>query len=195
MARPQFSKKFVYSQIVFVTAMLLLGFMYVRQKQGPDLPVYDTVRDFQLQNQDGKTVTMADLKGNVWIANFMFTTCSGICPMMTGRMAKMDKMFERVKDMRLVSISVNPENDTPQALKAYAEKFKASNKWIFLTGPHDTIQSLAVDSFKIGDTKELAFHSQLFVLVDRTGQIRGYYDSTDEERMARLIADLPLARR
>ncbi len=189
-----FSRPFIITQILIVAAILCLFFLY-RAKQAPNVPVYGKVEDFKLTNQDNKTITLADLKNQVWVADFVFTTCGGICPMMSKSMSAINQGFAKYKDVRMVSISVNPENDTPEALKAYSKKYQANDQWIFLTGPRDDIQKLATESFKVGDIKDIVFHSALFVLVDRRGRIRGYYDGTDKERMGRLTQDLPLVRR
>ncbi len=185
------SRKFLISQAVFLLAAVAMGFLYWQKTRPPALPVYGKIADFQLQNQDGKAVTLSDLKGKVWVADFMFTTCAELCPMMSRHMARLNQIFGNFENVRLVSISVNPENDTPSALKTYAQKYGADEKqWMFLTGPRDDIQKLAVESFKLGDMKEIAFHSPMFVLVDRKAQVRGYYDSTDEAKRERLVKDL-----
>lgn len=191
-----FSKKFIIAQALFAAAVLALGIVYLNQNKTPRLPVYGTVGDFKLKDQDNKDLTLNDLKGKVWVADFIFTTCGSICPMMTAHMSGLSKAFAGLKDVRMVSISVNPENDTPATLKIYAQKYGAqANRWSFLSGPRADIQTLIVGSFKIGDMKEIIFHSPMFVLVDRKGQIRGYYDSTEEERLKQLFKDLPLLER
>ena len=158
--------------------------------------MYGTVADFLLKDQNGRDVSLAALKGKVWVADLIFTTCGGVCPMMSKNMSALHQNFARFKDVCMVSISVNPENDSPQVLNTYARKYKVQgDQWIFLTGPRADIQKLAVESFKMGDMKEIIFHSALFVLVDRKGQIRGYYDGTDKERLKQLSKDLPFLRR
>ena len=185
-----FSNRFLTTQIVFVIAALTLFFFYKTVSSGPALPVYGSIADFQLIDQNKKNTSIADLKGKVWVADFVFTTCSGICPMMGRNMARMNNAFAKYSDVRMVSISVNPENDTPDVLKAYANKLSANDQWLFLTGSRDSIQKLAVESFKIGDMKEIMFHSAMFVLVDRKGKIRGYYNSEETDRLTRLNEDV-----
>ncbi|MBI4309865.1 MAG: DUF420 domain-containing protein [Candidatus Omnitrophica bacterium] len=190
-----FSRRFIIAQILFLSAAATLGFFYYPQTKSPPLPVHGTVKDFKLKDQHGKDITLADFKGKLWVADLIFTTCSGICPMMSKNMLGLHQAFAHLNDVRMVSISVNPENDTPQVLSGYAKKYGEGKNWIFLTGPRAEIQKLAVESFKMGDMKEIVFHSALFVLIDRRGQIRGYYDGTDEDRLAQLYKDLPLLER
>ena len=133
---------------------------------------------------------MNDLKGKIWVADFIFTTCGGICPTMTANMAKIYRAYER-NDLYFVSISVNPDNDTPAVLKNYAQKFHAdSRQWFFLTGPMVEIQRLAVESFKLGKIDEPVFHSSYFTLVDKQGRIRGYYDGLDKDKLIQLNKDI-----
>ena len=165
----------------------VLAFVYFRQPLG----VLGQVQDFHLTNSDGVTVSLKDLQGKVWVADFFFTTCGGICPMMSAHMGRIHNIFKSRSDVKLVSFSVNPENDSPQALKAYAQKFHADTRqWIFLTGSRDEMTKVAVDSFKLGDIREPIFHSSYFVLVDRQGKIRGYYDSSDVSNIDQMIKDL-----
>jgi protein SCO1/2 len=185
-----FSKGFFFAQILFFAVLFCVGLAYFRLPVQP-LPVLGQIADFHLLNSDGKTVSLKDLKGKVWVADFIFTTCGGICPTMTANMAKVHRSYVLVDDVRLVSISVDPENDTPEILKAYAKKFKTNtDRWLFLTGPLADIQKLAVGSFKLGKIDEPVFHSSYFTLVDRQGRIRGYYDGMDKEKLARLFKDI-----
>ena len=182
-----FSKKFLIIQIVFVATAAVLAFAYLRQP----LRILGQVQDFHLTNSDGQTVSLKDLHGKVWVADFFFTTCSGICPMMSAHMGRIHNIFKGHSDIKLVSFSVNPENDSPAALKAYAQKFHADTKqWLFLTGSREDMTRVAVDSFKLGDIREPIFHSSYFVLVDRKGQIRSYYDSGDSKNIDQIIKDL-----
>ncbi len=191
-----FSRRFIISQTLIALAALILVAGYVALHKAPAMPVYGKVSEFKLQDQNGQDFGLKDLKGKVWVADLMFTTCGGICPTMSKSMSGLHQNFAHWDDVRMVSISVNPENDSPAVLETYAKKYKAQGKkWIFLTGPRDEIQKLAVESFKMGDMREMVFHSALFVLVDRGGRIRGYYDGTDPERVERLRVDLPLVRR
>jgi cytochrome oxidase Cu insertion factor (SCO1/SenC/PrrC family) len=148
---------------------------------------------FSLLDQDGKTVTLETLKGKPWVADFVFTRCAGPCPMMTAKMSKLSKALgegETRADVRFVSVSVDPGNDTPAVLKEYADKFKAdTSRWSFLTGEPDAVYAFAkrmlVTALPASEDKPI-IHSEKFVLVDGAGKIRGFYSSNDEGEVAQL---------
>ena len=165
-------------------------YFFVQEINRPKLPVLGTVKPFTLSSSENKLFHSDKLRGKVWIADFFFTTCSDICPMMTKHMASLHRTFELERDIDLVSFTVNPENDSPQALNDYAKKFNANTqKWFFLTGSREALTEVALKSFKLGDIKEPIFHSTYFTLVDRYGFIRGYYDGTQQEEVNRLFKD------
>ncbi|HKV12569.1 MAG TPA: SCO family protein [Thermoanaerobaculia bacterium] len=162
-------------------------------------PVLGEVPEFALTNRDGRPVRRADLSGAPWVADFIFTRCPASCPMMTARMARFERELPKDLPVRLVSFSVDPENDTPEVLERYAQSFAAPARWLFLTGTREQIRSLTVEGFKLGlemepppgmNAPEPILHSTRFVLVDGQGKIRGYYEAFDEESMKRLDADL-----
>ena len=162
-------------------------------------PVLGEVPDFVLTNRDGRPVRRADLLGAPWVADFIFTRCPASCPMMTARMARFERELPKDLPVRLVSFSVDPENDTPEVLERYAQSFAAPARWLFVTGTREQIRSLTVEGFKLGlemdpppgmNAPEPILHSTRFVLVDGQGKIRGYYEAFDEESMKRLEADL-----
>jgi protein SCO1/2 len=163
------------------------------------LPRLGTLPAFQLVERSGRPLTSASLRGKVWMADFIFTTCGGACPAMTARMARL--RGEVPDEVVFVSFTVDPVRDTPEALSRYAASFKADDRWLFVTGPQKALYALSTEGFKLaamevppaeqeagGDGPFL--HSSKFVLVDRLGEIRGYYDSTDEDEMKALVADL-----
>ena len=161
-------------------------------------PVLGEVPPFALTRQDGQGFSQADLIGKVWIADFIFTTSAGPCPLMTQRMENLNNRFRQDQDLRLVSFSVDPEYDTPEVLTEYATHFGAQpERWAFLTGDRDAIYDLSIKGFKLavddqvdpGDYDHMIIHSTYFVLVDRAARIRGYYDGTDPERLAQLAND------
>lgn len=157
------------------------------------LPIVGDVPDFKLTDQTGRTVTLADLKGKVWVADFIFTTCGGPCPVMTQRMHELQQaLYSRgAKNVVTVSFTVDPETDTPPVLLEYARQFNAeSMDWIFLTGDTMAIYDLSRSGFKLTATRtdedeHQVEHSPRFVLVDHRGQIRGYYEIITDEEMAR----------
>ena len=168
----------------------------------PPLPQLGEVPAFTLTGADGKPFGSRDLDGRPWVVDFIFTSCPSVCPRMTEDMAKLQTWaVNRALDgrVRLVSISVDPARDTPAALRAYAEKFHARpSLWAFLTGSPQAVEDAAVRGFKIAVGKEkddsedgfAIVHGTKFVLVDGKRQIRGYYDSNDQESLGTLRRDL-----
>ncbi len=134
---------------------------------------------FSLQSQSGQSVSLESLKGKVWVANFIYTGCGATCPTQTQRMAFLQTLVPS-EEVKWVSITVDPETDTPARLKEYAERYHADpKKWFFLTGDTQSIQDVATKGFKLSVAKEDAttiFHSERMVLVDRSGEIRGYFE-------------------
>jgi cytochrome oxidase Cu insertion factor (SCO1/SenC/PrrC family) len=116
-----------------------------------DLPVYGAVPDFALIDQNGRPVGRSDLDGKVWIASFLFTNCPDECPLLTAEMARLQSDTAHIADLRLVSISVDPDRDTPAVLSQYAERFNANpGRWFFLTGDKRAIYRLAREGFRLG---------------------------------------------
>jgi len=162
----------------------------VESKAAP-LPDYGAVPPFALTERAGRPIGLEDMRGYVWVADFIFTNCAGPCPLMTQRMAALQDELPLKKGLRLVSITVDPERDTTEILRRYADAAGARNDlWLFLTGPQPAIYKLAVEGFHMGSVSDPLLHSTRFALVDRKGHIRGYYDYADAEMMARLIADV-----
>ncbi|MEI9814809.1 MAG: SCO family protein [Acidobacteriota bacterium] len=157
--------------------------------RAPALPELGAVEPFQLTDQSNQAFDSATLKNKVWIADFMFTTCPGPCPRMSSQMHQVQNELEG-QGIQLVSFTVDPEHDTPAALAAYGEKFHAApGVWHFLTGEKKDLNHLAMDVFKLGAVDGSLEHSTRFVLIDRTGQIRGYYLTSEADAIPRLIAD------
>lgn len=158
-------------------------------------PALWRVPDFSLVSEQGKTVTLKDYAGTVWIADFIFVQCGGSCPLMTSRMSALTSTL-RGTGVKFVSFDVDPDRDGVPQLLAYSQGAGADpSRWSFLRGEKPVIRALAREGFKLavqdGDPKdpEPVLHSTRFVLVDGTGTIRGTYDSLDEEKMAALLAD------
>jgi cytochrome oxidase Cu insertion factor (SCO1/SenC/PrrC family) len=180
--------------LVTLGVLLWLRYVEVSALRQRTVSSYGTVPSFQLTNQNGQSFGSAQLTGKIWIADFIYTTCPGPCPMISGRMSELQKPLEKT-DVHLVSFSVDPEKDTPEVLRGYAEKLQAElGRWDFLTGPKSAIYRLSHDGFKLAvadasDAQGLPVHSTRMVLVDRNGQIRGYYDATEPEAITKLLAD------
>ena len=114
------------------------------------LPIIGSIPEFEFVDSDGESVSLNTLKGKVWVADFIFTTCTMACPMMTGNMNIIHKKYKKNDDLRLVSISVYPEYDTPEVLKKYAAQYEANTeKWHFLTGKEAAVKKVIKDGFKI----------------------------------------------
>ena len=161
---------------------------------GRKIDNYGTVPPFQLVNQNGQIFGSADLTGRIWIADFIYTTCPGPCPMISTRMSELQKPLEKT-DVHLVSFSVDPDKDTPDVLRGYAEKLNAQpQRWDFLTGSRSAIYNLSRNGFKLAvsdgsDAEGIPVHSSRMILVDRSGTIRGYYDATEPDAITKLLAD------
>jgi protein SCO1/2 len=163
------------------------------------LPALRTLGDFQLTDQNDAVFTPANLAGKVWLAAFMFTRCPTICPMITARMREVQALAkQRGVPLHLVSFSVDPEFDTPQVLRTYAEKYGAEqSSWSFVTGDNAVIRNAAEEGFKIAvegkpTPQAVDFgisHGSHLVLVDGKRTIRGYYRSSDAESVANIVRD------
>jgi len=180
--------------IITLGVLLWLRNIEVSALRQRTLSSYGNVPDFQLTNQNGQAFGSAQLTGKIWIADFVYTTCPGPCPMISGRMSELQKPLEKT-DVHLVSFSVDPEKDTPEVLRRYSEQLQAeAGRWDFLTGPKSAIYKVSHDGFKLAmsdgsDAQGIPVHSTRMVLVDRHGQIRGYYDAVDPEAITKLLAD------
>lgn len=178
---------------------------------------YGRVPTFSLVERSGRRVTLADLRGKVWVANFIYTECTETCPLQSLQMSRIQGEFSGSPDLRLVSITVDPGHDTAEVLSRYAERYGADpQRWLFLTGPKEVIYALAKEGFKLivedagpsarlpgrpstfgprqafasHGSKGLILHSSRFVLVDRQGRIRAYHRTDDPESLARLRKNL-----
>ena len=156
--------------------------------------LYHTIPSFSFINQDGEAFGSNDLENKIYVVNFIFTTCPSICPLMTGQMYWLDKKLDNsaFKNVQFLSISVNPEHDTPQVLSTYAlEKDLDLTRWNLLTGDKRAIYKLGADGFFLASREDVMapggfLHSEKVVLVDWKKQIRGFYDGTDANEMNRL---------
>lgn len=192
----------LWSLLVLTLLVVAGAAVYQRMRRPEPPPVLGPVPEFQLTNRDGRTIRLSDLAGKPWVADFIFTRCPASCPIMTSRMALVNRELADDVDFRPVSISVDPEHDTPEVLRRYAESFQAPEDWLFLTGGRDEIFRLSKDGFKLGiddnpapapsgkPHPEPILHSTRFILVDAQGQIRGYYNAFSDEDLEKLKRDL-----
>ncbi|GEQ84750.1 SCO family protein [Patiriisocius marinistellae] len=158
---------------------------------------YHTVGDFSLTNQNGKTITQADFNDKIYVADFFFTTCQTICPIMTDNMEQLQNQLKNNAEVKLLSHTVMPEYDTPERLKEYAiKKGVDDSKWNLVTGDKLEIYNLARKQYLAakenpGDPLGLV-HTENFVLVDKQKRIRGFYDGTVEEDMDKVLNDIDI---
>jgi protein SCO1 len=157
---------------------------------GPDLPSYGVVTRFSLTDARNRTMNSAELDGKVWVANFIFTNCAGPCPRMTNDMKRLEEAFPGEEKLRFVSFTVDPDRDTPEVLAAYAKRFRAGDRWYFLTGPQASLHELKRNTFKLGDVAGNLEHSTRFALVDTQGRIRGYYRSDEPDFIQQISKDI-----
>ena len=178
-----------------IAELPILGERYVDDNQDT---VYHSIADFAFVNQVGDTIRKEDMAGKIYVADFFFTTCPTICPVMKKEMLRVYEQFKGDPNFRILSHSIDPSHDTQAVLKDYAEKLGVPDAatWNFLTGDQEKI-------FEIGQTSYLTttmaddmepggfLHSGAFLLVDQQGRIRGVYDGTKTEQVDRLLADIP----
>ena len=163
---------------------------------------FGRVPDFTLTERSGRTVALRDLSGKYWVADFIFTRCTGVCPLLTTRMASLVKQLSGrpgADDMMFVSFSVDPDWDTPEVLSRHAASLGIVDpRWLFVTGPRQELYHLIGDGFKLSVAQntlagssagDLITHSDRFALVDPKGEIRGYYHGDEADTVAILIAD------
>lgn len=167
----------------------------------PPLPVLGTLPSFELTDQQGKPFGSKDLEGKAWVASFIFTRCVTVCPAITAQMTRIQaRTTQLAPAFHLVSISVDPDYDTPERLHAYASAHRATPRaWTFLTGPTGRVKDTVVNGLKVAmgkergdDGAEEIFHGSHLVLVDQRGRIRAYYDSGEEKVVDRVVRDAAL---
>jgi protein SCO1 len=175
------------------TLLLALLLTQLKPRTAPDhsLPVIGAIAGFTLTNQTGSAASLADLRGRVWVADIIFTRCPGPCLKMTRQMKELQDGLPPASQAKLVTLTTDPDFDTPTVLRAYAERFRAdTNRWMFLTGTKQEIAKLAIDSLKLtaiekkpeerASPQDLFVHSTIFVVADKQGQLRGVFETTGE---------------
>jgi len=185
--------------VVTLAIALAAGATLLRGRSEP-LPQLGALPDFTFTRHDGQPFGSAQLRGRPFIANFIFTRCPTICPAFTRKMVGVQERTTSFgTGLQLVSFSVDPKYDTPERLAEYGQRHGADfTRWSFLTGDYAQLKDTIVHGFKISMGREAGapeddllsiFHGTHFVLVDRDGQIRGYYDSADSDSTDRLLRD------
>ena len=177
------------SSLVWPLALICL--LAACGKKPVDLPDYGFVPAFRLTAQSGDAFDSRSLEGKIWVADFIFTNCPGPCPRMTSQMHQVQQAVVKMRDVRLVSFTVDPARDTPAVLAGYARVHHASPElWYFLTGPQAALNDLCRNVFKLGNVDGTLMHSTRFILIDRKSHIRGYYDTSESESIPHLVADI-----
>jgi protein SCO1/2 len=165
----------------------------VRARSAAALPSFGTVPSVALMDQAGRPFDPEALRGSVWIADFIFTRCSGQCPMMSAQMARLAESTD--PSVRLVSFTVDPEWDRPEVLARYAAAYQAPARWQFVTGERGAVERLSREGFRLAAAGEASeaepiTHSGRLVLIDRRGAIRGYYEAQEPQQIDRLRRDV-----
>jgi len=189
----QIIKRYKWTWLLLLLALVMAGYLaanslvFGKEK----LPVVGQVQEFSLQNVDDKTVTLADTEGKARLVYFFFTQCPDVCPITTFTLSQTQDLLmksgEFGKDVAFISISFDPENDTREAIKTFADRFHANYEgWYFLRGDQEKVRKLAADSFKImiaGKNKDNFAHANLIGLVDRKNNLRALYDAGDTKNI------------
>jgi len=189
----QSSQRTIWVGFGFVTGLLglalLISFLQInRSRHLPLLRVIGPVADFTLTNQDGQITTLADFTNHVWVADIVFTRCAGPCPRMTGQMRSLQNLLPSDSAAKLVTLTTDPEFDSPAVLKKYGQRFNADfSRWTFLTGTKSEITALASGSLKLSavpvkledqkDVADLFIHTTIFVIVDKHARLRGFFET------------------
>ena len=182
--------------IYFIMGAVILlgaGASWVIQKadSSHDIPILKPVPEFSFINQDGDPFTEKDLNDKITVLDFIFTSCAGPCPIMTHNMTVLYQSFNQVEEVQFVSITVDPDVDTQDILKQYA-KINGVNdgRWQFITSNIEAIKDLKKNGFMLYAEELPRGHAIKFVLIDQNGQIRKYFDGTEDASMAVLMKDI-----
>ena len=185
--------------LLALALVTLIGFAVadrIGRRAAAPLPVFNKLPEFRFENRDGRQLGSAELAGKPYIADFMFTHCPGVCPVLSKRMSELAAKLP-LERVNLVSFTVDPRNDNRETLAAYAEKLAAPPQWYFFTGSREDLFRLIREGFQlmVDDSQQAAegdpiVHSNRFVLVDQEGRIRGYYNAFDPAALAQLPGDL-----
>lgn len=207
---------------IITLVSILIAYSIVKKDTKEELPIYNpidvnsemvdsalvrkgfghTVGKFSFLNQNNKTITNKEVEGKVYVVEYFFTTCGTICPKMNAEMQRVHEKYKGIKDFNILSFTVNPEIDTVEQMKRYADSHGATdNQWHFLTGNKEDLYALARTSFfvlkpaeaqNLGDAGSDFIHTNNFVLIDKKKRIRGYYDGTNPKEVNKLISHIQL---
>ncbi len=174
-----------------VVCVAALGWLVSCVKPSP-LTVIGEVPAFTLVSETGQPFDSKALDGHIWVADFIYTTCDGPCPMMSSHMRHIqDQTAAEYPDVRFVSFTVDPAHDTPPVLAEYAKRYKRDpSRWFFLTGEQGALNNVSLNYFKLNSVDGSMTHSTRFALVDRQRRIRGYYITGEDGFMPKLMHDI-----
>lgn len=175
--------------LLIVMTAAFVWFTYGRGSRQA-MPVYGQVPEFDFTECRGARFGLEHLKGKISVVDFIFTTCKTACPVMSAKMEMLYHLFKAFDEVQFVSITVDPEHDTPEVLQEYAKRYGVvDRRWVFLWAPFEEVRRLAETGFKVSAGPE-NMHSTKFILVDPLGQVRGYYDPYDNISLNRLKEDI-----
>lgn len=195
----------VWGGLAAVILLILVAFATSVMKPkpvAPSLPMLKVLPEFTLTNQHNQKVTLADLRGKVWVADIIFTFCGGPCPRMTKQLSQLQERLFAQPEVQIISLTADAENDTPEVLKRYAERFGANQeRWWFLTGPQKDIYHLATkdglllaveetDPAERTSEADLFVHSTIFVVVDKQGRVRAIHESDLPDANEKVLRDV-----
>jgi protein SCO1 len=178
--------------------VLIIGFFLVVKKWMVRNDTISVVQPFSFTNQDGKQITDKDMEGKVYVAEYFFTNCTGICPTMNGNMKKVYEKYKGENDFIILSHTCDPERDSVQQIKKYADSMQVNTRqWIFLTGRKDSLYTMARVSYTIDDPvnnlkniEDDFLHTQFWALVNRKGEVKKIYDGLKDSEVNELIVDI-----
>lgn len=184
---------------LIATMLVILAAVIIMPMRGTPPPIYGSLPDFALQDQNNHTVRLADLRGDTWIADVIFTRCPGQCLILSGHMKEIQAALPADAPVKLVSFTTDPSFDTPAVLKKYARNFGADDhRWIFLTGDKSVLRRATVEGMKLAvldkppgqqtSPTDLFIHSDKFVLIDRTGHLRGWFDGENPDSVGQVVS-------
>lgn len=187
--------------LVFFTVLLIAFYsalVYFTDFEKVKLPVINTVQAFNFIRQDGKQISQTEVKNRVYVAEYFFTTCKGICPKMNKNMKEIYAAYKSNPEFLIISHTVNPETDSISVLKHYADSLDAQTEnWWFVTGSKESLYKTARESYLLDDPKnssininEQFLHTQFFTLVDKQGRVRGVYDGIKKDEVKQLLIDI-----
>jgi protein SCO1/2 len=206
--------------LILLAICIPIGYFLIKPKKQKDLPIINpidvqeemvdpemlrigqghTIGNFSFKNQYNKTITQKEIEGKVFVAEYFFTTCQSICPIMNVQMQRIQKEYKENSKVKILSFTVDPDVDNVEQMKKYSQQQLAvSGQWHFLTGKKEDLYSLARKSFFVlkpaeaqnqGDAGSDFIHTNNFVLVDQQKRIRGYYDGTSQKEVTKLIKDI-----